>query len=90
MAAGSFRWVRSEVYPLIAVVVVGGVLSIYSMARHLWTNPEVFPTKAYRQEGVPETPESSERAKGYEQAIFRALQQGRRQPEDERPNTRIF
>ena len=36
-------------YPLIGVVALASVLGIYSSVRHLWTNPEVYPTRAYRQ-----------------------------------------
>jgi hypothetical protein len=39
------------------------------------------PSRAYRQEGVPETEEAAQRATGYEEAIFRSLQAGRRQAE---------
>ncbi|KAL4421245.1 hypothetical protein ABPG75_010536 [Micractinium tetrahymenae] len=87
---GRFQWVQPAIYPLFAVVAVGGVVALYSSWRHLWTNPEVFPSRSYRQEGVPETEEARLRAKGYEDSIFRSLQEGRRAQGAERPDTRIF
>ncbi|KAL4855756.1 Embryogenesis-associated protein B8 [Chlorella vulgaris] len=77
-------------YPLLGVVALASVLGIYSSVRHLWTNPEVYPTRAYRQEGVPESDKAAQRAKGYEHAIFRAVQEGRRRPDADRPHTGIF
>ncbi|PRW32592.1 4-toluene sulfonate uptake permease [Chlorella sorokiniana] len=71
MAGGRWSWVKPEVYPLIAVVAIAS---------------SVMPGKAYRQEGVPETEEARQRAKGYEEAIFRSLQTGRMKPGEERPN----
>ncbi|KAL6769955.1 hypothetical protein ACKKBG_A33020 [Auxenochlorella protothecoides x Auxenochlorella symbiontica] len=62
-------------YPIIFPVALALGAMTYSMGRHLWTNPEVFPSKKLRTEGIPEEETNRFRAEGYSKSIFRSLQE---------------
>ncbi|KAH7440398.1 hypothetical protein KP509_04G105300 [Ceratopteris richardii] len=51
---GGFRWIRPEVYPLVAVVATALGICGFSVGRNLTTHPEVRINKKDRQAGYLE------------------------------------
>ncbi|CAI9093272.1 OLC1v1028737C1 [Oldenlandia corymbosa var. corymbosa] len=73
--AGYSRWIKPEVYPLLAPV--GAVVGLMAMqlVRNVYTNPEVRVTKQNRAAGVLENFEEGER---YSQHFVRRFVRGKR------------
>jgi hypothetical protein len=69
--------------PVVAAVAAGCTCAVYSLARNLYTNPDVHLTMETRGDAVPENDAINKRAKGYEKSFYRGVQEGKE-------NTKIF
>lgn len=72
MVAGPFKWVRPDVYPLIAAVSVGCSMGVYIMTRKMFFDPSVDLNRERRQYQVkPESSGYEDKARSYQHsAIF--------------------
>uniref|UniRef100_A0A0D9VW69 Uncharacterized protein n=1 Tax=Leersia perrieri TaxID=77586 RepID=A0A0D9VW69_9ORYZ len=71
------RWVRPEVYPLMAAMMLATGMVVFQLGRNVCTNPEVKISKRNRRNVVPENATEAER---YSMHGFRRFF-GQRRPE---------
>ncbi|BAF12536.2 uncharacterized protein [Oryza sativa Japonica Group] len=71
------RWVRPEVYPLMAAMMLASGMVVFQLGRNVCTNPEVKISKRNRRNAVPDSAAEAER---YSMHGFRRFF-GRRRPE---------
>ncbi|KAI8110135.1 hypothetical protein PSENEW3n2_00002230 [Picochlorum sp. SENEW3] len=80
---GKFSWFKVDVLPVVAAVAAGCTAAVYSIARNLYTNPDVHLTYDTRGDPVPENDKISKRAEGYSSSFYRGVQ-------SKKENTKIF
>ncbi|KAK9840165.1 hypothetical protein WJX74_004559 [Apatococcus lobatus] len=70
-----FRWVRPEVYPLLAALGIGCAFCAYSFGRNLMHNPGITLNKQ-RRSGERELTE--EEARKYHKSVYRSMADSRK------------